>query len=138
MCGWIVYWVAVIAIAISSMLFIDFMISGIGMLVFLLMFANVRVLWERNDRIYWQNAAASKHSAVDEPQLIPAEVAMAYVHFNDGHTRTIMNLETDYKVGQNMKLYEKNKQHNRWDEIPNVASVEFHIYEMDAVIPKQR
>lgn len=134
--GWIVYWVAVIVIAISSILFIDFMISGIGMLVFLLMFANVSAFWERSDRIYWQIAAASKQSAADESQLIPAEVAMAYVHFNDGHTRTIMNLETDYKVGQNMKLYEKNKQYNRWDEIPNVAYVEFHIYEMDAVIPK--
>ncbi len=134
--GWIVYWIAVIAIAISSMLFIDFMISGIGMLVFLLMFANVRVLWERSDRIYWQNAASSKQPVAGEPQQMPAEVAMAYVHFNDGHTRTIMNLETDYKVGQNMKLYEKNKQYNRWDEIPNVARVEFHIYEMDAVIPK--
>lgn len=136
--GWIIYWVAVIVIAISSLLFIDFTISGIGMLVFLLIFANVRFVWERGDRISWQNAVTVKQPVVDASQHTPTQVAMAYVHFNDGFTRTIMNLETDYKVGQNMKLYEKNKQYNRWDEIPNVTCVEFHIYEMDAVTPKQR
>lgn len=137
--GWIVYWIAVIVIAISSMLFIDFMISGIGMLVFLLIFANVRFVWERGDRISWQNEATAKQPVVVLPHKpMYHDVAMAYIHFKDGSTKTIMNLQTDYKVGENMKFYQKNKQHNRWDEMPNVESVEFYIHEMDEVIPKQR
>lgn len=136
---WLVYWVAVIAIAISALLFIDFMISGVGMLVMLLIIANARFLWERSDRISWQNAATTKQPVVEPP--IKAEqfdLAMAYIHFNDGTTKTVMNLQTDYKVGEDMKFYEKNKRHNRWDEMPNVDSVEFYLHEMDEIIPKQR
>ena len=134
---WIIYWVAVIAIAISAFLFVDFAAPGICMLVFLLIFANVRYHWEHCDRVFWQSAAAKYHPVVEAPPAEYAEVAMAYIHFDNGDTKTIMNLETDYKVGEDMKLYEKNKRHNRWDQIHNVASVEFNIYEMDEVATKQ-
>ena len=136
---WIVYWVAVIAIAISALLFIDFMFTGISMLVLLLVIANIRFLWERSDRISWQKSATAKQPVVELP--IKAEhlvLAMAYIHFKDGTTKTVMNLQTDYKVGEDMKFYEKNKRHNRWDEMPNVDSVEFYLHEMDEIIPKQR
>lgn len=136
---WAIYWAVVIVIAISAILFLDFMISGISMLVFLLIIANIRFLWERSDRTHWQNAAGMKHNQTEAPTgYLPRlpDIAMVYINFKDGTTKTIMNLETDYKVGENMKFYQKNKQHNRWDEIPDVDSVEFYIYEMDEVTPK--
>ncbi len=134
---WIIYWAAVIVIAISAFLFVDFAAPGIGMLVFLLIFANACYHWEHCDRVFWQSAAAHHQPVVEVPHGEPTEVAMAYIHFDNGDTQAIMNLETDYKVGEDMKFYEKNKRHNRWDQIPNVACVEFNIYEMDEVATKQ-
>lgn len=59
---------------------------------------------------------------------------MARITYRDGEIVEIQNLENDFKISEDMKLYIKDKSKNKWVEHEAIDHIEFFLHELDPIV----